>query len=74
MGTKGNVVLCLDRELVAKSKSLGFNLSKTFEKHLIQLIAQVSTLNPANNFYVASKNGEWWARPDLNQLLGASLF
>jgi post-segregation antitoxin (ccd killing protein) len=35
MGTKGNVVLYLDKELVAKSKSLGFNLSKTFENILI---------------------------------------
>jgi hypothetical protein len=37
MGNKGNVVLYLDRELVAKSKSLGFNLSKTFENHLKHL-------------------------------------
>jgi len=28
MGTKGNVVLSLDKNLVDKSKSLGFNLSK----------------------------------------------
>ena len=31
MGTKGNVVLYLDRKLAKKSKELGFNLSKTFE-------------------------------------------
>ena len=31
MTTKGNVVLYLDKELVEKSKELGFNLSKTFE-------------------------------------------
>ena len=31
MGTKGNVALDLDKELVTKSKDLGFNLSKTFE-------------------------------------------
>ena len=34
MGTKRNVVLYLDKKLVQKSKSLGFNLSKTFENHL----------------------------------------
>jgi secreted trypsin-like serine protease len=49
MGKKRNVVLYLDRDLVAKSKSLGFNLSKTFENHLKQLITQFSTFNSANN-------------------------
>jgi len=34
MTNKGNVVLYLDKELVEKSKELGFNLSKTFENHL----------------------------------------
>ena len=46
MTTKGNVVLYLDKDLVEKSKSLGFNLSKTFENHLKQLITQLS--NPQN--------------------------
>ena len=49
MGTKGNVVLYLDRELVEKSKSLGFNLSKTFENHLKHLITKFSTFNSVNN-------------------------
>ena len=49
MGTKGNVVLYLDKELVEKSKELGFNLSKTFENHLKQLITQFSTINTQNN-------------------------
>ena len=39
MTTKGNVVLYLDKELVEKSKELGFNLSKTFENHLKQLMS-----------------------------------
>ena len=47
---KGNVVLYLDRELVEKSKELGFNLSKTFENHLKHLITQFSTGNSVNNF------------------------
>jgi len=34
MGNKGNLVLYIDKDLVAKSKSLGFNLSETFENHL----------------------------------------
>jgi hypothetical protein len=38
MSNKRNVVLYLDDELVAKSKELGFNLSKTFENHLKMLI------------------------------------
>jgi post-segregation antitoxin (ccd killing protein) len=40
MTRKGNVVLYLDKELVDKSKSLGFNLSKTFENHLKHLITK----------------------------------
>ena len=32
MANKGNVVLYLDKELVEKSKELGFNFSKTFKK------------------------------------------
>jgi len=38
MTQKGNVVLYLDKELVEKSKEMGFNLSKTFENHLKHLI------------------------------------
>jgi post-segregation antitoxin (ccd killing protein) len=34
MTTKGNVELYLDKELVEKSKDLGFNLLNTFENHL----------------------------------------
>ena len=51
MTTKGNVVLYLDRELVEKSKEMGFNLSKTFENHLKHLIngnSLVSMQNKAN--------------------------
>jgi hypothetical protein len=50
MTSKGNVVLYLDKELVEKSKELGFNLSKTFENHLKHLITQFSTSNSVNNF------------------------
>ena len=57
MGTKGNVVLYLDKELVEKSKELGFNLSKTFENHLKHLIIQLSTSNSVNNFEL-SENKE----------------
>ena len=49
MGTKRNVVLYLDRELVQRSKELGFNLSKTLENHLKQLMKQFSTINSLNN-------------------------
>jgi hypothetical protein len=50
MTRKGNVVLYLDKELVEKSKELGFNLSKTFENHLKHLMVQFSTCNSVNNF------------------------
>ncbi len=46
---KGNVVLYLDKELVEKSKELGFNLSKTFENHLKHLITGYSAISTQNN-------------------------
>jgi len=49
MNNKRNVVLYLDKELVEKTKELGFNLSKTFENHLKQLITQFSSVNSVNN-------------------------
>jgi post-segregation antitoxin (ccd killing protein) len=66
MGTKGNVVLYLDKDLVEKSKSLGFNLSKTFENHLKQLMTQFSTCNSWNNSNSTIKNVNWCGRRDLN--------
>ena len=47
--TKGNVVLYLDKELVEKSKELGFNLSKTFENHLKHLVNGYSPVSMQNN-------------------------
>jgi hypothetical protein len=67
MTQKGNVVLHLDKELVEKSRELGFNLSKTFENHLKDLINRFSTVNSVNNFNSTDKNSEWWAGPDLNR-------
>jgi hypothetical protein len=67
MSIKRNVVLYLDKNLVAKSKALGFNLSKTFENHLKHLITQYSTCNSANNVDSTRENGRWWAGPDLNR-------
>ncbi len=64
MGNKGNVVLYLNKDLIEKSKSLGFNLSKTFENHLKHLITQFSKCNPLNISDSTSKNREWWAGPD----------
>ena len=61
MTHKRNVVLYLDAEIVEKSRELGFNLSKTFENHLKQLITKFQTVNAANN------HDFWWAGPDLNQ-------
>jgi post-segregation antitoxin (ccd killing protein) len=49
MSAKRNVVLYLDKELVEKTKELGFNLSKTFENHLKQLLTQFSNINTQNN-------------------------
>jgi integrase len=64
---KHNLVLYIAKELVEKSKALGFNLSKTFENHLKHLITQFSQCNPVNTSDSTSKNGGWWAEPDLNR-------
>jgi len=64
MPTKGNVVLYLDKELVEKSKELGFNLSKTFENHLKQLINGNTPVLQQNNGYSESNKSKWWAEPD----------
>jgi Post-segregation antitoxin CcdA len=58
MTTKGNVVLYLDKEVVEKSKELGFNLSKTFENHLKQLMMQFSIVNSLNNFDSTENKGQ----------------
>jgi hypothetical protein len=49
MTTKGNVVLYLDKDLVEKSKEMGFNLSKTFENHLNHIVNGYSTISIQNN-------------------------
>ena len=64
---KGNVVLYLDKELVEKSKELGFNLSKTFENHLKQLTNGYSPVSTQNISNLSMKNNEKWAEPDLNR-------
>jgi hypothetical protein len=45
---KKNVVLYLDTELVKKTRELGFNLSKTCENHLKQLINSFQNICSAN--------------------------
>ena len=62
---KGNVVLYLDKNLVEKSKELGFNLSKTFENHLKQLISQLSNNQTTHNGLPSKSESNWWAGPDL---------
>jgi post-segregation antitoxin (ccd killing protein) len=57
MPHKQNVVLYLDKEVVAKSRGLGFNLSRTYENHLKQMISKLSS----------GKDSCWWAGPDLDQ-------
>ena len=67
ISNKHNLVLYIDKELVEKTRSLGFNLSKTFENPLKQLLTHFSTVNSMNN----NGNGEnvdvWWAGPDSNR-------
>jgi hypothetical protein len=67
MTNKGNVVLYSDRELVSKSKELGFNLSKVFENHLKLLMTEYSTMNTQNNSESTVNKALRWAEPDLNR-------
>ena len=67
MSNKHNVVLYLDKELVEKTRELGFNLSRTFENHLKDLVSRFSTVNSVKNFNSTDKSCVWWAGPDLNR-------
>ena len=58
-------MLYLDKDLVEKSKELGFNLSKTFENHLKRLITQVSTNQFTQNDIPSRNEALWWAGPGL---------
>jgi len=60
-------VLYIDKELIRKSKEIGFNLSKTFENHLKYLLKQFPQCKSIKNLDSTSKNGEWWAGPDSNR-------
>ena len=67
MSDKRDVVLCLDRKLVEKSRELGFNLSKTVENHLRQLLTHFSSISSMINSNLTRKSSGWWAGPDLNR-------
>ena len=67
MSNKHNLVLYVDQELVEKSRNLGFNLSKTFENYLKQLLTQFSQVNSSNNIGNNVNVGVWWAGPDSNR-------
>ncbi len=45
MTNKRNVVLYLDAELVRKTRELGFNLSRTVENHLKQLVNRFQSVS-----------------------------
>ena len=60
-------MLYLDRELVEKCRELGFNLSKTFENTLKQLVNTYSNVNSLNNNGNNKVQNGWWAGPDLNR-------
>ncbi len=66
LSNKRNVVLYLDKELIEKTRELGFNLSKTFENHMKRLILQFSTVNLVDNSENNVFSCVWWAGPDLS--------
>jgi hypothetical protein len=61
MSNKRDVVLYLDKDLVSKTRELGFNLSKTFEYTLKQLVNTYSNVNSLNNSEDSIIQGCWWA-------------
>jgi hypothetical protein len=64
MSNKHNLVLYVDKDLVEKTRNLGFNLSKTFENTLKQLINTYSNVNSLNNNGNSDIQNAWWAGPD----------
>ena len=64
---KHNLVLYVDKDLVEKTHSIGFNLSKTFENHLKHLITQFSQFNQLNIGESSKNECLWWAGPDSNR-------
>ena len=67
MRQKRNVILNLDKELVDKTRDLGFNLSKTFENHLKHLVNGFSNIYTEKNGENSGSEREWWGCPDLNR-------
>ena len=68
MTQKRNVVLYLDSELVEKTRELGFNLSKTLENHLKQLVTHFYHGYSQNN----SKNNVIGSPGEIRTLVGGS--
>jgi hypothetical protein len=58
--------LYIDQELVEKSRGMGFNLSKTFENYLKQLITQFSQINSVNQAEIKGIHLVWCGRRDLD--------
>ena len=52
LGTKRNVVLYLDKDIIEKSKEIGFNLSRALENHLKQLIFHLSSFKCTQNHFL----------------------
>ena len=67
LSNKGNLVLYPDKDLVQKSKDLGFNLSKTFENHLKQLTTQFPRIKTENTIDSKGTIIGKWAEPELNR-------
>ena len=67
LSNKSNLVLYLDEDIIKKSKALGFNLSRTFENHLKQLITQFSCIKTENAVDSKGEINRKWAEPELNR-------
>ncbi len=66
LSDKRNVVLYLYKNLIEKSRELGFNLLKTFENHLKHMITQFSSINQPSNCENNVNSGFLGGRRDSN--------
>ena len=62
-GTKA-MLCCTETKNKSINPELGFNLSRTFENHLKQLISQFSNTQSTHNGLPSKNEALWWAGPD----------
>ena len=67
MGKKVRTNLYIDSETLREAQELGLNISKTCENALKIVIERIKPFYSQKNVENASKDNDWWDRPDLNR-------